>query len=62
MARHGNLYTTEEVTEFYEIGANAINCLCSQTEVTIGKDGKPLFGDKLIDRMKEQRGRSLGWV
>lgn len=60
MARHGNLYTTEEVTEFYSVGGNAINCLCSQTEITIGPDGEPIFGDKLIKRLKDQRDRVVG--
>jgi SPP1 gp7 family putative phage head morphogenesis protein len=60
MRRHGHLYTMEEVTEFYETGGNAINCLCSQTEVTLGDDGEPVFGKKLIERMTEARERVVG--
>lgn len=60
MQRHGNLYTTDEVTEFYSEAGNAINCLCSQTEVTIGKDGEPVFGQKLIERLQAAKKRAVG--
>lgn len=60
MRRHGNLYTTEEVTEFYQEAGNLVNCLCSQTEVTIGKDGEPIFGQKLIERMTDAKKRAVG--
>ena len=53
--RHGRLYTREEEALWYTINGNAINCLCSQTEVTVDKNGDPLFGDKLMERMVKQR-------
>jgi len=54
-ARHGGLFTREEEAAWYSTDGNAINCLCSQTEVTVDKNGKPLFGEKLIARMAERR-------
>jgi SPP1 gp7 family putative phage head morphogenesis protein len=57
--RHGKLFTREEEAAWYSINGNGINCLCSQTEVTVGPDGEPLFGDKLIARMEEQRARFI---
>jgi len=41
-ARHGNLYTTEAVREWYSRDGNSINCKCSQTAVLVDEDGKPL--------------------
>lgn len=60
MRRHGNLYTDDEVTEFYSRDGNQINCLCSISSVTIGKDGEPIFGEKLIGRMKDARKKAVG--
>src|SRR5690606_32096001 len=31
-ARHGNLYTTEQVRDWYSQDGNSINCKCSQTD------------------------------
>ena len=53
--RHGKIVTVAEQAAWYSQDANAINCLCSATEVTVGKDGKPLFGAKMIDRMGQAR-------
>lgn len=41
-ARHGKLYTVLEVREWYTVGANAINCKCTQIEVLVDAEGKPL--------------------
>lgn len=40
--RHGHLYTIEEVQEWYSIGANSINCKCTQVEVLVNEKGEPL--------------------
>lgn len=40
--RHGNLYTTEEVRDWYAEGANSINCKCNQVFVLTDDSGKPL--------------------
>jgi len=58
-ARHGKLFTRDETAAWYSSDGNAINCLCSQTEVTVDKDGKPIFGKKLIERMGQQRAKYL---
>ena len=41
-ARSGNLYTSAEVREWYSHSGNAINCKCTQIEVMVGDDGRPL--------------------
>lgn len=53
--RHGRLVTIEEQREWYAADGNAINCLCSSTEVTVDEKGDPLVGGKLIDRLVDQR-------
>jgi SPP1 gp7 family putative phage head morphogenesis protein len=58
-ARHGTLHTVDEEALWYTIDANAINCLCSTTEVVVGPDGEPLFGKKVIAKMQTQRARFL---
>ncbi len=40
--RHGHLYTIAAVREWYSIGANAINCKCSQVETLVNDKGEPL--------------------
>jgi len=46
--RHAHLYTTEDVRRWYAIGANAINCKCSQVEVLVDAKGNPL-NSKIIE-------------
>lgn len=53
--RHGRIVTIEEQRAWYAKDGNAINCLCSSTEVTIGPDGEPITGGALIDRLVEAR-------
>lgn len=53
-ARHGKLYTPQDVREFYEVNGNAINCRCSQVEAVLGADGQPL-SKGLLRRLAEQR-------
>lgn len=43
--RSGNLYTREEVREWWSEGANAINCRCSTVTVMVDDKGKPVVGD-----------------
>lgn len=57
--RHGKIVTVEEQADWYSKNGNAINCLCSQTEITIGPDGEPLFGKQLIDKLQKQRAAFL---
>lgn len=58
-ARHGRIYTREEEADWYSKDGNGINCLCSTSEVTF-KDGKPIFGEKLLARMADARKRFVG--
>lgn len=40
--RHGHLYTTEEIRDWYAINANSINCKCTQVEVLLDDKGQPV--------------------
>lgn len=53
--RHGKIVTVEEQAAWYSRDANAINCLCSQSEVVVDENGEPVFGKKLLDRMAKAR-------
>lgn len=53
-SRHGKTYTAEEVAAFYSEGGNSINCLCSQTQVLVDKQGN-IFQEDVIKEMKEQK-------
>lgn len=41
-ARHGRLYTVEQVREWWAQDGNSVNCKCSTTSVMVGDDGKPI--------------------
>lgn len=45
-ARHGQLFTVQEVREFYAVDANGINCKCSQVEVLVDESGKEIKAGK----------------
>lgn len=49
--RNGNVYTREQVNDFYSRDANAINCKCSQTSVVLNEDGTPR-SENLIKKVK----------
>ena len=54
--RHGRIFTVEEESAWYAQDGNAINCLCSQTEVVVDENGEPIFGKAVMGRMEKQRG------
>lgn len=54
--RHGRLYTTQEVREWYTRDGNAINCKCTHVSMLVDKDGNPLQ-ERVIDRAKAARKR-----
>lgn len=54
--RHGKLYTTEQVREWYSQGANAINCYCSQTAVAVDASGA-IISEALAKRVTALRER-----
>lgn len=55
-ARHGKLYSADEVREWYSVDANAINCRCAQVETFLGADGQPLAPGllKRAEQIKEK--------
>lgn len=58
-SRHGNLYTIQEVREFYAVNGNQIHCYCNQIETLVDKEGKPVVTraqDRLLKQKKEYFG------
>ncbi len=53
-ARHGKVYTTEEVRDFYAENGNRYNCYCAQVPVLLDDDGK-LFNEGLADKLTAER-------
>lgn len=41
-ARHGDVFTAKEVSDWYKIDGNAINCLCTQISVLVDASGNPI--------------------
>jgi SPP1 gp7 family putative phage head morphogenesis protein len=52
--RHGSIYTVQQVRDFYAVDGNAINCYCTQTEIPLNAEGKPL-SDRAVLRLKKQK-------
>lgn len=55
-SRHGHIYTTEEVREFYAVNGNRYNCYCSQIPALLNDDGS-LFNEGLTDKLVKERKR-----
>lgn len=54
-SRHGKVYATEEVRDFYAENGNRYNCYCSQIPVLLNDDGT-IFNQGLADKLaKEQK-------
>lgn len=53
-ARHGKVYTAQEVREFYSVDANGVNCKCSQKPVLLNADGTPR-NPKFIERVRSRK-------
>lgn len=53
-ARHGEVYTTEEVRTFYAENGNRYRCYCSQLPCLVDENGK-VVNQGLIDRLIEER-------
>lgn len=58
-ARHGKIVTIDDQAAWYAQDANGINCLCSSSEMVVDESGEPIFGKKLIERMKDQRDSAI---
>ena len=53
-SRHGKVYTTEEVRDFYAENGNRYNCYCSQIPVLLNDDGS-IFNEGLEEKLKKER-------
>ncbi|ENO6484163.1 phage head morphogenesis protein [Enterobacter kobei] len=53
-SRHGKVYTTEEVRDFYAENGNRYNCYCSQIPVLLNDDGS-IFNEGLADKLARER-------
>lgn len=53
-SRHGKVYTTEEVRDFYAENGNRYNCYCSQIPALLNDDGS-IFNEGLADKLKKER-------
>ncbi|AZV93582.1 phage head morphogenesis protein [Bordetella sp. J329] len=64
-ARHGNLYTREQVRDWWARDGNSANCKCSTTSVLVGADGKPIVPgiQKRAKQTKEKmEARGYAWA
>ncbi|MDP0697856.1 phage minor head protein [Klebsiella pneumoniae] len=52
--RHGKVYTTEEVRDFYAENGNRYNCYCSQIPVLLNDDGS-IFNQGLAEKLEKER-------
>jgi len=57
-SRHGKVYTTEEVRDFYAVNGNRYNCYCSQIPVLLNDDGS-IFNEGLADKLAKERKKWL---
>ncbi|MFG6441115.1 phage minor head protein [Roseateles sp. LKC17W] len=53
-ARHGKVYTTQEMRDWYAKDGNRMNCHCSSTTCLIDSDGKPILTDGLKKKMARE--------
>ncbi|MFU9014896.1 phage minor head protein [Klebsiella pneumoniae] len=53
-SRHGKVYTTEQVRDFYAENGNRWNCYCSQIPCLLTDDGE-LFNEGLADKLAAER-------
>ena len=53
-SRHGKVYTTEQVRDFYAENGNRYNCYCSQIPVLLNDDGS-IFNEGLADKLAAER-------
>jgi hypothetical protein len=53
-ARHGKIYRTAEVRQWYAQDGNRYNCHCSQTSCLVDDEGKPILTDSLKQKMAKE--------
>ena len=54
-ARHGNVFTRDEVEAFYSRDGNVFNCFCAQTSVLLDDNGRPILKKSTVEKMKEEK-------
>ena len=59
--RHGGLYTRKEISDWYEINGNAINCLCTQVSVLVDEKDN-VISASFVKRVVAQREKYLSSV
>lgn len=59
VARHGKVFTPEEVEEWYSQNGNRYRCYCSQIPVILDDDGK-VVNPGLIERLAQERQQWTG--
>lgn len=57
--RHGRVYTTQEVREFYSVDGNGINCNCVQVDVLVRKSTGEVVNKNIVDTLDKQRDKYL---
>ena len=53
-SRHGKIYTTDEVKDFYSENGNKFNCYCSQIPALLDENGD-LYNEGLSEKMAKER-------
>ncbi|EBO0868507.1 phage head morphogenesis protein [Salmonella enterica] len=53
-SRHGKIYTTDEVKDFYSENGNKFNCYCSQIPALLDDNGD-LYNEGLSEKMAKER-------
>jgi SPP1 gp7 family putative phage head morphogenesis protein len=53
-SRHGKVYTTEQVRDFYAKNGNRYHCYCSQIPVLLNDDGS-IFNKGLAEKLAKER-------
>lgn len=55
VSRHSEVYTLQEVEQFYSENGNSIQCLCSQSPILVNRKTGAVVMQDLIDKMKLQK-------
>lgn len=55
VARHSEVYTIQEVEEFYSVAGNSINCLCNQSPILVNRKTGKVVMQSVIDKMRQQK-------
>lgn len=55
VAKHSEIYTLQEVEEFYAQSGFGVNCLCSQSPILVNRKTGEVVMQDLIDKMKLQK-------